>query len=252
MRRSFRQGLALTAVAGLLAAGCGDAQDAGEPGSDEQATSDAPSEDGSQDPDLDADDGGQAPADGTGVADPNDDIEDGVYRGNGVALPVPDGWSIDPAAFQQGVVAATPADGAQQLTAQAIDTTQAGTGAERLDIETLLDGVRQQIQQDPETDEQVEVDGADSAQRLTYLQLPAQQEGQPETSATIVIAETGDLVGEFVYSAAGDDYDEAIADVLVDEAGFDPDSEPTPLPQPAQPTPESDGGGTEEPAEGTD
>ena len=256
MRNSWRQGLALTAAIGLFAAGCGDGQASEEQGAEqtaeEQAASDAPSEDGSEDPDLDQDGSDEIPAGDAGGEDPNDDVEDGVYRGNGVTLPVPDGWSIDPAAFQQGVVAATPEDGAQQLTAQAIDTASAGAaGAGPLDIESLLDGVRQQIQQDPEVDEQVEVVGADNAHRLTYLQLPAQQEGQPESSATIVIAEADDLVGEFVYSAAGEDYEEAIASVLVDGAGFDPDSEPAELPQAPQPPPETEGGETEEPSEGT-
>lgn len=250
---SWRKGLALTAAIGLFAVGCSDGQTPAEPSSDEQAASDAPSEEGSEDPDLDQDDSGATSSSGADVDDPNDDIEDGVYRGNGVALPVPEGWSIDAAAFQQGVVAATPEDGAQQLTARAIDTTSAGVqGAGPLDIEALLDGVRQQIDQDPEADEQVDVVGADTAHRLTYLQLPAQQEGQPQTSATIVVAEADGLVGEFVYSAASEDYDEATASVLVDEAGFDPDSEPAPLPQAPQPSPDEGDGRTEEPSEGTD
>ncbi|MFN2347239.1 MAG: hypothetical protein ABR616_16190 [Dermatophilaceae bacterium] len=257
MRNSLRRGLVLTAAIGLLATGCGDGQPQSDPGSDEPAATDTPDPDASEDADLDEGGAEQMPEDDTddaGVQDPNDDIEDGVYRGNGVALPVPDGWSIDPAAFQQGVVAATPDDGAQQLTAQAIDTDAAdaaGTGP--LDIESLLDGVRQQIQQDPDTDEPVDALGADTAHRLTYLQLPAQQEGQPETSATIVLAETDGLIGEFVYSAAGDNYDEAIASALLDGAGFDPDSEPTPLPQPPQPAPDTDGDdGAEEPTDNTD
>jgi hypothetical protein len=254
VRRNRTRGLALTAVAGLFLAGCGDGQASDEPNSDEQAASDTPGNDESQEPSLDQDDAEPPPDSGDGVQDPNDDIEDGVYRGNGVALPVPDGWSIDPAAFQQGLVAATPDDGAQQLTAQAIDTEQAEASsaeAADFDLESLLDGVRQQIDQDAEADEEIDVVGADQAHRLTYLQLPAQQEGQPETSATIVLAEGGDgLVGEFAYSAAAADYDDDIASLLVDEAGFDPESEPAEMPQAPQPSPD-EGGDTEQPADGT-
>jgi hypothetical protein len=251
VRRNRTRGLAVTAVAGLFLAGCGDGQASDEPNTHEQAANDAPREGGSEEPNLGQGDAAPPPENGDGVQDPNDDIEDGVSRGNGVVLPVPDGWSISPAAFQQGIVAATPEDGAEQPTAQAIDTEQAeASSAEALDLESLLDGVRQQIDQDAESDEEVEVAGADQAHRLSYLQLPAQQEGAPETSATIVLAEGGDgLVGEFAYSAAAADYDEDIGSLLVDEAGFDPDSEPAEVPQAPQPSP--DGGGTEEPADGT-
>lgn len=258
MRRSWRRGLALTAAIGLFLAGCGDGRAPDESSSDEQAASDAPGDDGSEESPVDPD-AADATADGAAEGqDPNDDVEDGVYRGNGVSLPVPDGWLINPVAFQQGVVVATPEDGAEQLTARAIDTTRAeAADAEPLDIEALLDGFRQQIDQDAAVDEQIDLTGAQQAHRLTYLELPAQQEGQPETSATIVVADSGDgLVGEFAYSAAAEDYDEDIATLLVEQAGFDPDSEPPELPQPPQPAPEGpapegDDGDTEEPSDTT-
>lgn len=241
------------AAIGLFVAGCGDGQASEEQSSDDQAASDAPSDDGSEDPGSDPEGGDDMPDGKAEVVDPNDDIEDGVYRGRGADLPVPDGWSINPVAFQQGVVVATAEDGAQQLTAQAIDTEQAeAADAEPLDLEALLDGVRQQVDQDAEADEQIDVIGAEQAHRLTYLQLPAQQEGQPKTSATIVIADGGDgLIGEFTYSALAADHDETIASLPVDQPGFDPDSEPAPLPQAPQPLPEGDGGRTEKPSEGT-
>lgn len=247
MPRSWKQGLALTAAIGLFLTGCGDGQTPDQQSSDDQAASDTPSDDGSEQPGPEQDDPSQVPESEDGPGDPNDDVADGVYRGNGVALPIPDGWSIDPAAFQQGVVAVMPENGAQQLTARAIDTEQAeASNAGPMDIESLLDGVRQQIDQDPEADEEVDLVGAEQAHRLTYLQLPAQQEGQPETSATIVIADSGDgLVGEFAYSATVEDYNEDIASDLVDEAGFDPDSEPAEIPQTPQPAPEGENDATQ-------
>lgn len=230
MRRSYKQGLALTAAAGLLLAGCGDdqAQDATETPASEQPA-DAPT----SGEELDE----QALEDLTGgtegLEDPNEDIEDGVYRGNGVVLPVPEGWSLNQQAFAQGIVAAVSEDQTQQMTAQVVDTAAMEASGQDMDLDSLIDGVREQIPQEPEVDEDVDLAGADRAHRLTYLDLPAPQEGAPSSSATIVIAEGGDgLVGEFAFSATTDTYDDEVAALLVAEAGFDPDSEP---PEPAQP-----------------
>lgn len=259
MRNSFRRGIVLTAAIGVVLAGCGDAQEGDDGAADEQAASDASEGDETdgdeaESEDAEAGDGADGEeldeealedlmAEQEDLPDPNEDVQDGVYRGNGVVLPVPEGWSIDAAAFQQGVVAAVPEDGAQQLTAQAIDAAQAeAAGAEPLEFDTLLDGVREQVDQDAEMDEEVELAGADRAHRLTYLDLPGQQEGQPDSGVTIVLAEGPEqLIGEFVYSAGSEDYDESIASQLVDQAGFDPDSElPAPAPAPA-PAPDEGG-----------
>ncbi|TVP74556.1 MAG: hypothetical protein EA340_01195 [Nitriliruptor sp.] len=227
MRTSKRTGLALTAAIGLFLAGCGSEQAQEDGAEDEQTATDAAEGEQALEELL---------AEQEDLPDPNDDVEDGVYRGNGVVLPVPGGWSIDPGAFQQGVVAAIPEDGAQQLIAQAIDTEQAeASGAEPIEFDSLVDGVRQQLEHDAEADEEIEIAGADRAHRLTYLDLPGQQEGQPDTGVTIVLAESSErLFGEFVYSAGSADYDEQIASLLIEEAGFDPDSEvPAPVPAPA-------------------
>lgn len=231
MHTRSRRLFAVIAAIGLFAAGCGDGQDAEDPAAADGATDTATGN--ATGGGEDTDDGGET------LADPNDDVEDGVYRGSGVTLPVPDGFSLDQAAFQQGIVAAVNEDGTQQLTARAIDTSQAqGSTATPMELDALVDSVRQQIDQEAETDEEVELSGADRAHRLTYLDLPAQQEGVSDTSATIVLAEAGDdLVGEFAYNAETDTYDEAVTARLLDEAGFDPDSEPAPLPQLPQPAP---------------
>lgn len=240
MRTSRRRGLVLTAAVGLFLAGCGDAEPQEDEAGDaetstEESEGEDPSGDAAGEEELDEEALEDLLAGQEDLPDPNEDVEDGVYRGNGVVLPVPEGWSIDPGAMLQGVVAAFPEDGSQQLTARAVDTEQAQAGgAEPIELEGLVDGVRQQIEQDAATDEEVELVGADRAFRLTYLDLPGQQEGQPDTGVTLVLAESGGLVGEFVYSAGSADYDEQVVSLLVDEAGFDPDSEvPDPAPAPA-------------------
>lgn len=242
MRRSYNRGLALIAVAGMLLAGCGDdqAQEAADTASPEAQA--GTEQTGTEPP------GPEQP--GTeAMEDPNDDVEDGVYRGNGVVLPVPEGWSLNQQAFAQGIVAAVSEDQTQQMTAQAVDTEAMQAAGQDMGLDSLVDGVRQQIQQEPEVDEDVDLSGAERAHQLTYLELPAQQEGGQTSSATIVIAEDGNgLVGEFAFSATADSYDEEVAKLLVEQAGFDPDSEPPALPQPPQqPAPQDDGS-----TEGTD
>jgi len=227
----------------LFLAACGDAEpQEDEPGDPETSTEESegsqgedPSGDASGEEELDEEALEDLLAGQEDLSDPNEDVVDGVYRGNGVVLPVPQGWSIDPAAMMQGVVAAFPEDGSQQLTARAIDTELAEAGgAQPIELQTLVDTVRQQIAQDAAIDEEVDLGGADRAFRLSYPDLPGQQEGQPDTGITLVLAESGELVGEFVYSAASAAYDEEIVSLLVEEAGFDPDSEvPAPAPAPA-------------------
>lgn len=219
--------LAITAVVGLLLAGCtgGD--------QDTEAADQTAADEQSGDGEGDAEDLlGDAEAPG----DPNEDVQDGVYQGNGVLLPVPDGWTIDPVAMQQGVVAAVSDDGTQQLTARALDTESAAAGGQEIPgFDELVDGLRQQLPQEAEVDESVDLEGAERAHRISVLDLPAQQEGGPESSVTILLATTGDgVLGEFAFSAPADSYDDATADLLLAEAGFDPDSEP-PAPAPPQP-----------------
>jgi hypothetical protein len=229
VRQSWKRGLAITAVAALALAGCGD--DNGDEPQDE-----TPEEMGDEEAldDLMGD---------SDMEDPNEDIEDGVYAGSGVLLPVPDGWQLDPQAMSQGIVAAISEDQQQQMSARAIDTAEAEAQGQDMDFDVLLDSVREQLGQDAEVDEEVDFENAERAQRLTYTALPPQQEGMPESDVTIVLAEDGNgLVGEFTFAAPSDEYDEALADQLLAEGGFDPDSEPPEMPQMQQPAPEGEGG----------
>lgn len=251
MRTSWKPGLVVAAAVGVFLAGCADGQPPGEEAEDGQTSTDPsdeedPAGDAAGEEELDEEALEELLAEQEDLPDPNEDVEDGVYRGVGVALPIPEGWSIDPGALQQGVVAAFPEDGSQQLTARAVDTEQAeAEGAEPIEFETVLDSVRQQIEQEAETDEQIELVGAQQAYRLTYLDLPGQQEGASDAGLTIMLAEStegsGRLLGEFVYTAGSADYDDEIVTLLADEAGFDPDSEvPDPV-QPPAPTPAPEG-----------
>jgi hypothetical protein len=218
-------GLAVLSAAALLLTACGDGDVVDEQTAPDELDGELSEEELEDIEDLLGDTGG--------LEDPNDLVEDGVFRGVGVVLPVPEGWSLDQTAYAQGVVAAISEDGTQQMSAQAVDgDTLAATGQD-VDLELLLDNVRQLGP--PDVDEAVELTGATEAHRLTYLQLPAQQEGLPDNSATIVLAEDDrGLIGEFTVSAASEDYDSELEDLLLEGAGFDPDSEPrTPeIPEP--------------------
>lgn len=246
MRRSHIRGLALTAAAALLLAGCGNdqAQQADETSAPDESTATDQPEGGQTDgeqPDADALEdlmGGTE-----GMEDPNEDVEDGLYRGVGVVLPVPEGWTLNQQAFAQGVVAAVSEDQTQQLTARAVDTAAMEASGQDMALDSLVAGVKDSVEQEPEVDEEVELEGADRAHRLTYLDIPGPQEGAPSSSATIVVAEGGDgLVGEFVFSATTDSYDDAVTSQLLDQAGFDPNSEPPAPPQPQQQPAPQDGG----------
>lgn len=227
MRRMPLRLLSMLAAAGLLLAGCSDDPD--------QAATDQTDAQSSED-----DGGPEDPTEGDqGTEDPTDNIDDGVYRGNGVALPVPDGWSIDPTALAQGAVVAVAEDGMRQFTAQAIAAETLEARGQDADFDALVASIRERIPQEAEIDEAIDLTGAARAHRLTYLDLPAQQEGQPATSATVVVAEDGQgLIGEFSFGATTAAYDEELAQTLLTEGGFDPDSEPPTMPQ-QPPAPES-------------
>lgn len=246
MRRSMKRVAVLPIVGVLALAGCGGQEDGEQQAAGEEAGEE---QDGAENgEDLDEEDleelmgEQQDPAD---MEDPNEQVEDGVFRGAGVVVPVPDGWQLDPAAYQQGAVLGTSEDQSQQMSARAIDVEEAEGAGQDLDMDSLLETIREDVGQEPEIEEEVDLEGAERAHRLTYRELPAQQEGAPESSVTIVLAGSGDgYVGEFTYASEPDGYDEQVAELLVEEAGFDPDSEPPAMPQ--APAPEGGGDGAQE------
>jgi hypothetical protein len=177
------------------------------------------------------------------LPDPDEFITDGVFRGQGVVLPIPDGWSLDEFALMQGLVVATSdEDAGQQLAAQAVDAS--ALEQEQIDFDELLDLQRNQFAEvdadlQPDLDEEIDVEGAERAHRLRFEDIavpdPQGGEDQPPFTLDLVLAQDGDgTVALFNYAAPSDSYDESIADRMINEAGIDPDSEP-PSPDPMAP-----------------
>lgn len=163
-----------------------------------------------------------------GLDDPNERISNGVFAANGVLLPAPEDWSFDPFAFASGIALSTSPDGSSQLHGEAVNP--ADLDAE-LTYEEVVQANRDSVAQDPDIEEEVELPGASRALHLRYLGLEAPEdapEGQPaDTSVVLLIAEREDgVLGVFSYAAATDEFDDAVADLLLANAGFDPDSDP--------------------------
>jgi hypothetical protein len=224
-RRSLRL-LAPLAAFALVTAACAD-DDADAP-ADDQA---APEEELDPDEELDPEDmeeledllEGQEEMD---LPDPNEHVEDGVFRGVGVMLPTPEGWELDEMSFAQGMVVAFTEDRLQTLAAQAVDTADI---EEDLDYDQLVETSRDDLGGEPDADEEIEFAGADRAHLLRFDDLEAQEEGAPENTLLTIIADDGaGQLAMFNYVAPTEDYDEDTEDLLLSQGGFDPDSEPEP------------------------
>jgi hypothetical protein len=165
------------------------------------------------------------------LPDPNDQVVDGEFRGQGIILPVPDGFELDPTAFMQGLVAAVTPDGERQIAGQAVDV---DTLPDTPDLDELIAANNAQFGE-PASDEDVDVDGAAEARQLRYDTLPAQMEGQPDLTLLLVVADNGEgRLAVFNYVAPVDDYDNDEAETALSTVGFDPDSSPE---GPAAPAP---------------
>lgn len=217
------------AAAALLLAACGSTAD------DENgaaAPDQAPGEEQAPGPDEAEGDGAPPQDPFEGLADLQEMVEDETFRGEGIVLPVPEGWQFEPVAQLQGqVLVSEGPEGLEQIAGQAVDVEAL---PETLTFEELLDSNRQQFQQEPEIDEPIEIEGAEQARHLRYEALPAGQEELPEVSIVLIVAEDGDgRLASFNYAAATDEFDESLAERLLSTAGFDPDSDPTPPGLPA-------------------
>ena len=220
---------ACVAAAALLVA-CGDGADQPEdagletPGPDEQAEGEAAPE-------------AEQP-----------EIVDGVFAGEGVVLPLGEGWEIDPNALQQGVVVAAPTGGEEEqllIAAAAIEQNPL-LGFDGVSYEEALELLRGLGGETPATDEEIDLAGAARAHLVIHEDLEI--EGEEETTNQMnVIAEDdeGSLL-LFNYAAITAAYDAELQDRLVAEGGFDPDSEPTipvmPDPEGGEPAPGPDEG----------
>ena len=234
MRTSFFRTTAVAAAAALTLAACGEDND------DQALPEDDPAAEDLEDLEDDALD--DMLGDQEDMEDPNEDVEDEVYRGIGIVLPVPEGWRIDPQAFQQGAIVAMTEDQSQQVVGMAANDEEHWQTLTQLpaDIDGILETIRPELGDELTVDEEVEIEGAERAHRLTLEDMPP-PEGQPgaeemgNSSQTVIFAEgDGGAMAQFAVAAATDDYDAEIADLLVAVAGFDPDSEP-PEPMMQQP-----------------
>jgi len=222
--------LAATALAALVLAACGDGGDGADP--DDAATEDTGTDGTGAEGRSDGDQQALGDLEDLDLEDPNELVSDGRFAGNGILLPSPEGWTFDEMAFASGIALATGPEGTQQIAGEAVDPEDL---PEPLTFEDVLAANRETAGQEPEVDEEVELAGAARAQQLRYLDVPSQQEGSPDTSVVLLIAEREDgILGVFNYAAASEDFDDAIADQLLATAGFDPDSDPA---EPAIPTP---------------
>ncbi|MCC5949627.1 MAG: hypothetical protein JJT89_14345 [Nitriliruptoraceae bacterium] len=231
MRHRALRTTTVAAAAALALAACADGDDPQtleEPGADDPAVDD---ELDLEDLDeLDIEDllgEGEDPL--ADMPDPNEDVEDGVFRGAGVALPVPEGWTLDPMSAAQGLIVALPEDGSQQFIGQAIDTT---TLEEELTYDEVVESNRAAVPGvEPTTEEDVDLEGATQARQLLFEGATFDQ--QPDaTNVLLLVAEDGEgRIAVFNYAAATEDYDPELAELLLASAGFDAGSEPVP-PQP--------------------
>lgn len=230
MRHRALRTTTIAAAAALALAACADDTPDQDPAEDPAASEELGDLD-----DLDEDAledllGGEGEDPFADMPDPNEQVSDGAFRGEGIVLPVPSGWSLDQMSFAQGLVVALPEDATQQFFAQAVDT---DTLPDPLTFEEVVESNREALGDDATVDEEVEVDGAAQAQQLRYEDVPAQAEGQPDSSVLLIVADDGDgRLAIFNYAAASEDFDEDSAELLLAGVGFDPDSDPAP-PAPA-------------------
>lgn len=230
--------LTVAALSALILAACSNGT--GETDDAAQDADQAPDELGELEGELDLDDIEEGEldlddlmGDQGDLPDPNEHVEDGTFRGDGIVLPIPEGFELEPTAYMQGLVAAVTADGLQQIAGQAVDST---TLPDPLDLDELAEANQEQLGE-ATSDEETEIDGASRARILRFDDVPGQMEGQPDLSLLLVLAEDGEgEIAIFNYVAPSEDFDEDEAQARLANIGFDPDSSP-PDPEPAAPAP---------------
>jgi hypothetical protein len=159
------------------------------------------------------------------------EVGDTQARGVGVVLPLPAGWELDPGPATQGALFSTSgeAEPEQLLLGVAGIEDDPFSGFEGASFDEALEVIRGSVPQEPDRDEAVELAGARSAQVLEYEQIPGGEEGGPDSYQAVLLAEDADgTLALFNYVALSGSEDRDFIDRLIDEAGFDPDSEPLP------------------------
>jgi hypothetical protein len=219
----IRTHLTVLAAAAVLAACASDTDPAAEPAPDEPIEQEGSLEE------LPFDEGTQ-PDPSELLAELGIEVNGDLARGAGVVLPIPAGWELEPGAAAQGTLLALadPVDPQALLLGVAGIEDDPASGFEGLDLEGALEVVRSSLPDEPERDEAVELSGADRAHLLVYPAIAGDPElGAPPAYQVLVLAQDDDgTLALFNYVAAEGSEDESIVDLLLADAGFDPDSEP--------------------------
>jgi hypothetical protein len=160
--------------------------------------------------------------------------EDGVVRALGVVLPIPDGWVLDRALYDDGMLGASPdqLEPDQLVIAAAGIEDHATFGVAGLDLDGAIDHFRELLPGAPDQDEPIEVDGAERAHLLRFDDLELEP-GADRSHEVVVLADDGD--GElalFNYAATADGLDEEVLELVLEGIGYDPDSEPPEIEEP--------------------
>ena len=239
----IRSTLTMFAAAGLLAA-CG--------ADDDPQEQDAAPEDGVEEPEGDLD-GLEGELEDGDLEDPNDLISDGVFRGQGVLLPVPDDFVLDQQSFTMGQIVATTGfdaedpeagDPEQVLVGTAQDISEAPE-EEDLSLDGIIDTMLGQGQLEPSEQEDVDLENANEARALFFDEIEGQpgpdgEEPAAQQGLVVIALDGADQLAQFEYVAEQEFYDEGVEQQLLDGAGFDPDSDPLPPQPPMEQQPELD------------
>jgi hypothetical protein len=229
----IRTHLTVLAAAVVLAACASDADPAAESAPDDQIEQEGSLEE------LPFEEGEQ-PDPGELLAELGIEVNGDVASGAGVLLPIPAGWELEPSAAAQGTLLAIadPVDPQALLLGVAGIEDDPASGFEGLDLDGALEVVRQALPDEPERDEAVDLSGAARAHLLVYPVVAGDPEmGAPPAYQVLILAEDAEgTLALFNYVAADGSQDESIVDLLLADAGFDPDSDPIEPP----PAPELD------------
>lgn len=169
------------------------------------------------------------------------------FTGQGIVLPVPEGWKINQGAVGTGTIVAQPeAEGERQLLLGAADILGGGPAAAAdQSLADMVENLRSGIKAEPTVDESIDMKGAEEAHQLVYEGLEPDPTASPTggtagpTTQLVILARSSE--GEFAifnYVAPADLYNDSIAQLLRTQGGLDPDSEPTRAPvRPGAPSP---------------
>lgn len=202
---------------------------------------DAPGGSGPEEPGLDDPAGDDQGLEGTLEPDSFDDllaelgitVTDDEVRGLGIVLPIPRGWEYDPIPASQGALFASDgqSEPEQLLFAVAGIEEDEASGFAGADLEDAIEVVRSSVAEEPDRDEAVELTEASAAHLLEYedVTLGGAPEDPLRSYQVVILAEDDDgMLALFNYVALLGSEDVSVTQRLLNEAGFDPDTQPLP------------------------